>query len=212
VPVNLENTYWQPSGDQNKPAMGGFEALGPAIVLAGGGIDSAGRDHLATLPTNSTCSLQFHESVVDKTGIQVCAPPDGDVTIDCEPGDTSEFTFSTEILEYVPITFTNAQTGVTRNGPVIIASTTPLFGPSLIKANITITEDTGGGPQPFVNFEPMLNMSQVILLNIHDGTVGNATPLAANATYTITITQDVTDSYDQPHPSAKVFTFTTGAN
>lgn len=216
VPVNLDNTYWQPSGDQNKPAMGGFDALGPAIVLSGGGVDSTGRDHGSTLPSNASCTLQFAETVVDKTGIQVCAPPDGDITQDCSPGDMSEFHFETEILEWIPISFQNAAMGVPRNGPMIIATTTPLLDTTVIKANITITEDTGGGPQPFTAFTPALNMSKTtVLFNLDidgDGTPNepNVDVLAPNATYTITLSQSITDSYDQPHPSVRVFTFTTG--
>src|SRR4030095_15056062 len=33
VPIDLNSSYWNPSGDQNVPAMGGFDALGPAIVI-----------------------------------------------------------------------------------------------------------------------------------------------------------------------------------
>ena len=33
VPIDLDMSYWNPSGNQQVPAMGGFEALGPAIVL-----------------------------------------------------------------------------------------------------------------------------------------------------------------------------------
>jgi hypothetical protein len=218
VPVNLDNTYWQPSGDQNKPAMGGFDALGPAIVLAGGGIDSTGRDHGMTLPTNATCSLQFAPTVVDKTGIQVCAPPDGDINQDCDPGDMTNFSFNTEILDWFPITFLNGATGVPRNGPIIVATSAPLLDSTVIKANITITQDTGGGPQPFLTFEPALNMSKTtVLLNLDINGNGTANEvgvdqLAANATYTITLSQSITDSYDQPHPSVRMFSFTTGAN
>jgi hypothetical protein len=33
VPIDQNTSYWNPSGDQNRPAMGGFEALGPALVI-----------------------------------------------------------------------------------------------------------------------------------------------------------------------------------
>jgi hypothetical protein len=233
VPVNLDTTYWNPSGTQDKPAMGGFEALGPAIVLAGGGIDSTGRDHGATLPTNTSCTLSFAENVVDKQGLQLCAPPNGDIGLSCDAGDLSEFAWKTEILEYIPITFTNAATGVSRAGPIVLATTAPLLPATVLPANITITENGN----PFTAFAPdfKANMATVIPLTLDTCSVtttkfcsvtadcpatevcssasaATKKTLAANATYVITMTTSITDSYDQPPPAAKVFTFTTGAN
>jgi hypothetical protein len=233
VPVNLDTTYWNPSGTQDKPAMGGFEALGPAIVLAGGGIDANGRDHGATLPTNSACTLSFASNIVDKQGVQICAPPNGDITLDCSPGDLSEFSFETEILEFIPITFSANATGVSRAGPMVIATTAPLLAATVLPENITITENGN----PFTAFAPdfKANMATVLPLTLDTCSVtttkfcsvtadcpatetcssssaATKKTLAANATYVVTLTTNITDSYDQPAPAAKVFTFTTGAN
>jgi hypothetical protein len=98
-------------------------------------------------------------------------------------------------------------TGASRTGPVIVASTVPLLAATAIKANITMTEDG----LPFTNFTPDLDMPQVLLLNIDDG-AGAPALLKANAVYTVTLSRAMTDTYDQPAPAAKVFTFTTGAN
>src|SRR6185436_16776080 len=83
VPMDQNASYWNPSGDQNKPAMGGFDALGPALVLAPSG----------ALPTNLDCLLSFAPDIVDKQNVQVCAPPGGDITQDCTPGDVGAFKF-----------------------------------------------------------------------------------------------------------------------
>ena len=109
VPIDLDMSYWNPSGDQQVPAMGGFDALGPAIVLAPAG---------GTLPTNIACSLVFAPDVLDKQGVAVCAPPDGrppeceqwppplngsktaacEAKFKCNPGDMASFSFNVEPL------------------------------------------------------------------------------------------------------------------
>jgi hypothetical protein len=98
VPMNLQESYWYPSGNQQVPAVGGIRALGPAIVL----------EPLDGLPTGKTCTVVFSSSVVDKGGNQVCAPvwgPSGapDETtwppaVPCTPGDTSDTVFTVEPL------------------------------------------------------------------------------------------------------------------
>jgi hypothetical protein len=193
VPISLENSFWNPSGDQNRPAQGGFEALGPAIVLTPDG----------PLPTNLDCQLVFSASVVDKQGLQVCAPANGDVTQNCDPGDMSNFSFHSEVLDVRPATFTNGQTGVSRTAPIVMSATAPLLDTSVTTAtNITLV--SAGGPATITpTFDPTMN--QVILINIGGG------GLDANTEYTLTITTNVRDTFDQPPPAAQVYTFTTGA-
>ena len=92
-------SYWYPSGDQQPPAQGGIEAIGPAIVFFPQG---------GNMPTNQTCTLSFDQSVVDKSGIQICAPQGGRTTecsgnLDlctqtCNPGDVSAFSFKSAAL------------------------------------------------------------------------------------------------------------------
>ncbi len=186
VPISVENSYWNPSGNQNKPAMGGFEALGPAVVLA----------PQTALPTNLPCTITVSDSIVDKQGIKMCAPPDGDVTQDCTPGDMSQFHFSTETLDVKPASFTSAQTGVSRGSPLVFASTAPLKASSTVAANITIS--------PATVFTTNLMMPQVLIIT-------PTAMLLADTLYTVTVTTNVTDTFNQPAPAAQVYTFTTGS-
>ena len=104
VAININASYWNPSGFQQVPAMGGFDALGPAIVLVpdlAPGTMLGGMPE-AALPTNTTCQIYFDKSVVNVRGESVCAPAGGDPNTDCSPGDTSAVSFKTE-----PMTFLN---------------------------------------------------------------------------------------------------------
>lgn len=189
VPIDLNMSYWNPSGNQEPPAMGGFEALGPAIVL----VPTNG------LPSNIDCALTFAEDVVDKQGIRVCAPPNGDVTQTCNPGDTSLAKFKTEPMTVAPASFTNNQTGVSRTDPAIFIANTNL-DPSSTSA-VTITS----GGNPFTNFTVTITMGKVI------NVTPTGTGFAANTTYTITIGTGVKDTFGQPLPAPLTITFTTGA-
>lgn len=192
VPINPEQSYWNPSGDQNRPAQGGFEALGPAVVLTPDG----------PLPTNLDCQLVFDASVIDKQGFQVCAPPDGDVSRDCAPGDMSNFTFHTEVLNVKVASFADGATGVSRTAPIVLTSTAPIKDTVTAAGTITVIPATGPTPVVTVGFDPTMN--QVITVTPPAG------GLAANMMYTLTVTQGVTDTYDQPPPAPQVYTFTTG--
>ncbi|MCA9673510.1 MAG: Ig-like domain-containing protein [Kofleriaceae bacterium] len=95
VPLNLDNTYWQPSGNQQVPATGGFAAVGPAIVIA----------PQNGLPTSSQCQIVFDPSVVDKDHIRPCASSDDGtyeeyLPRDCDPGNTDILVFGTEELRF----------------------------------------------------------------------------------------------------------------
>lgn len=196
TPIDLESSYWNPSGDQNKPAQGGFDALGPAIVLAPTG----------PLPTNGDCQLSFSSEVVDKQGITVCAPPDGDVTQDCTPGDVSAFTFHSEPMVISPLgfnggiePFVDGQTGVSRTAgnAQLLANTT--LGVASI-AGITMTQNGA----PFTAFTITAPMANIIQINF-TGT------LAANANYVIVIPTTVTDTFGKGIPAEIMFRFMTGA-
>jgi hypothetical protein len=88
APLNLTDTFWQPSGNQQVPAAGGFDAIGPAIIVA----------PLYGLPTNSICGLAFGEDVVDKDHERICASEGGSIDTACEPGNLDPIAFGTEIL------------------------------------------------------------------------------------------------------------------
>ncbi len=205
VPIDLEKSYWNPSGDQNRPAVGGFEALGPAVVLT----------PLGPLPTNLKCQLVFSDSVVDKQGIRVCAPPDGDVNQDCQEGDMSNFSFNSEILKLKPSEFIDGQTGVNKGSGITLSATAPLEPATVQTAtnNITVVATTGPQPTITLTFDPMSpQVVSVSAVSDCDGAGGNppAAGFCPNTEYTLTITQGVTDTFDQPPPAPQVFTFTTG--
>ncbi len=203
VPINLDTSYWNPSGDQNKPAVGGFEALGPAIVLTPG--DAT---HGAAMPTGLDCQIVADPSIVDKQGEPLCAPSNDTNAVingvyegNCPvKGDLSGFHFSTEALNVRPVSFSDNGTGVSVAGPLTFAANAPLLTTSVTNTTITMTENGAN----FTGFTPSLTMPQVVLITF-------PTPLQATTTYTVTITQQVTDTYDQPSPAATTYTFTTGS-
>ncbi len=190
VPMDLAKSYWNPSGNQQPPAMGGFEALGPAIVLI----------PLTVLPTNLPCHLTFSADVVDKQNVQVCAPPGGDIDSDCNPGDTNAASFKTEPMTILPISpLVTGAMGISRTEPALFVANTTL-DPSAI-SSVTVTQ----GATPFTAFTVTLTMGKI--LNI----VWTGAGLAANTTYTITINTTAKDTFMQPLPAPTIVTFTTGA-
>lgn len=182
VPIHLDNSYWNPSGTQNAPADGGFDALGPAIVLAPQG----------PLPTGATCGLTFGQAVVDKQGERVCAPPNGDSETGCEAGELAAFSFGVEPLAIDP-GFRDGDTGVSR-ASISLTASAPVALASL--ANI--------------QFAPALAGAVTYAVNATSIQATFATPLASRTMYTVTIPVTVTDTFGQPLPAVKTFRFTTG--
>jgi hypothetical protein len=199
VPIDINMSYWNPSGDQNVPAMGGFDALGPALVLVAAVPPGSPMGMPAFLPTNTTCGLVFAPSVVDKQGNQVCAPPNGDVEQECTPGDTSAFSFKVEPLTAQNTTFADGDTGISRTDPVVLKFSAPL-APATV-ANITVTQ----GGTAFTGFTLSQPFTDTVRLT------WSGTGLAANQQYTINIPATVTDYFAQPPPMPTTFTFTTGS-
>lgn len=194
VPIDLDMSYWNPSGNQQPPARGGFEALGPAIVL----VPARG------LPTNIECGLTFAPSVVDKDGNQVCAPPNGDITQDCTPGDVSAFKFKVEALALEPAQpDTNGMTGFSRALDVIISTQFNIVLDPATVSTTTVTVTQNGAP--FTGFTLGVPMNKSITLTPTAGM------WAANATYVVTVTTGVKDAFGQPLPAPFVLTFTTGS-
>lgn len=189
VPIDLDMSYWNPSGNQQVPAMGGFDALGPAIVL----IPQMG------LPSNLDCQLVFAPDVVDKQNIQVCAPPNGDILSDCTPGDTTKVAFKTEPLILDP-GFTSPVTGYSKVDPIILGGITKLDPTSV--TGITMTE----GGVAFTGFVVTItNMNETLVVT------PNPPGWAPNTQYVLTVTSGVKDNFGQPAPAPIVITFTTGA-
>lgn len=193
VPVDPELSYWTPSGNQQEPAHGGFDALGPAVVVVPAG----------ALPTSMPCGVKFSPDVVDKDGNQVCAPLDGNITKDCTPGDTSAFKFTVEPLKFAS---TIMATGQSRTADVKLRANVP-FDPASI-TNITVTEAPATN---YTQFTVMLGMppGNTNEITIHWTAAGG---LAATTPYTITVPTTVTDAYHQSALQPFQIAFTTGAN
>jgi hypothetical protein len=188
IPMDQNASYWNPSGDQNKPAMGGFDALGPALVLA----------PAAALPTNLDCLLNFAPNIVDKQGVQVCAPTNGDVEQNCTPGDVSAFKFKVEALRVTNQSFANNQMGVDRSAPVILVANAAI-APATVTA-VTVTQNGA----PFTGFTLSLPLPTSLKIT------WNPPGLAAMTTYVINVATTLTDTYGQPLPQMISYTFTTG--
>jgi hypothetical protein len=193
VPLDVNLSYWNPSGDQNVPARGGFEALGPAVVLVPGAAPNSPAGTPSSLPTNTTCNLAFAPSVVDKSGLQVCAPPDGDVDQPCTPGDTSAFSFKVEAFEFYD-PFGGPGTNVSRTAPFNVNANAPISPASL--GGIMVT--------PNVPFTATVPLPRVVRIT------WDAPGLAPETEYTVTLPTTLTDVYGQGLPTAQTITFTTG--
>ncbi len=191
VPLNFADdtrplTYWNPSGDQNKPAMGGFDVLGPALVLA----------PVGPMPTNIECGLVFADDVVDKQGERPCAPPNGDINAGCTPGDLSAFRFRVEPLVIRPASFTDGAMNVSRTSALTFTLTAPIDPNTL--AGIQINP---APPAPLV----ITTMTQAIVMTIPAGM-----PLAAQTEYTVSFPTTITDTFGQAYPQPRTYRFTTG--
>jgi hypothetical protein len=184
VPIDQDRSYWNPSGTQNKPAMGGFDALGPAIVLIARG----------PLPTGIDCTLTFSSEVVDKQGEQVCAPSGGDVSAGCTPGDVSAFAFGVEPLRVRP---PQVQNNVPKAEPVLFIGNAP-FDPGTL-GGIQIAPAPPGAVT--ISLFPM--MPNVISIAVAGG-------WAPQTTYDVTFPTTLTDTFGRPLPEARTHRFTTG--
>jgi len=95
VPISQTLSFWQPAGNQQVPAAGGFDAVGPAVIVQAD--EGGGGDGHYGMPTSSTCTIKFADSVVDKDHNRICAPPGGDPVEDCPADhDTTLVTWGTE--------------------------------------------------------------------------------------------------------------------
>jgi hypothetical protein len=190
VPIDLGASFWTPSGSQVRPTQGGFDALGPAIVVVPG----------AALPTGEPCGLAFSPEVVDKDGNRLCAPPEGDRARGCVPGDSSAIAFTVEPLGFTVATVIK-DPGQSRTDSIFVKAVAPI-DPATI-AGIAVTE---GAATPYPSF--LVALSTPDVLAIQWTAAGG---LAANTRYTIVIPTTVTDAYHKPAPQPFQVAFTTGA-
>jgi Bacterial Ig-like domain len=202
VPIDLDNSYWNPSGDQLEPAMGGLDALGPAIVLVPG----------QAMPTGTKCGLVFSPTVVDKTNISVCIPPGGlppgatddagDIGVGCTPthtpADFTQFTFGVEAFRVSDSNPSTGDTGVSIMDPSSVTFNAPVDPLSL--GEIAVTQ----AGAPYTKYTTALSQNNQ---RITFTWTGGLMPMTV---YTITIPTSVTDAYGEPLPSSETITFTTG--
>lgn len=211
VVLDLAGSYWNPSGDQQVPAQGGFDALGPAIVLKiSAPTPALAASSISEMPTNTTCGLTFSTDVIDKHNMGVCAPPGGrtadctgnlfDCPQSCMPGDLSAFTFKTEPLTVSLQGITDGDVGISRTNAIIAIPNAPVDPNAL--GNIRI--DEAGVPYT------MFTVTLVAPTQIKIAST-NATGFAPNTMYTVTFPTTVTDAYNQGLPAPIVYHFTTGA-
>jgi len=196
-------SYWYPSGDQQPPAMGGIEAIGPAIVF----YPQAG------IPTNTTCQFTFADDVVDKSGIKICAPQGGRTAAcsgnldqcvqTCNPGDVSAFTFKTAPLNLTNNSFQNNDMGIDRTAAISLLANT-LLDTTTITGAISITQ--GGTAVPGFTVSNM-NQAGKTSITIQPPTGG----FTANTTFVLTVAVSLKDTFGQPLVMPATWTFTTGA-
>ncbi len=191
VPIDLDSSYWNPSGNQQVPAQGGFRALGPAIVLT----------PQRGMPTNITCQLEFAEDVTDKQDIRVCAPPGGDIGQPCSPGDMSNFTFKTEPMVF-STSVENNQMGVSRTTSIFFQSNTKLDPGTA--TGIVVTDLSTN-----MNLVMGTHYDIVVMMNQNIEIVWRAPGLAAGRMYRITAPVTVKDAFGQGLPAPQSITFTT---
>ena len=213
VPLNLDASYWNPSGDQLVPAKGGFDALGPAVVLQSGDVGAANHTTAAALPSGSMCTFAFAPEVVDKKGQRPCAPAGGGndptliPTLTCTQGDLTAAAFQTESLSFA---ISSASGGALMPGDQIArtdslllsASDNIVLDPGSI-GGITVSE----GAAPYTTFTAVLNADQTFITV----TSTAATGFDPNASYTLNIPATVTDVFGEPNGTPLMFGFTTGA-
>lgn len=193
-------SYWYPSGDQLPPAMGGVEAIGPAVVWL----------PASPIPTNAMCTLAFDPSVVDKTDIQVCAPPGGRTAAcagnldlceqNCTPGDVSAFTFTTAPLA-IAATFDLMAADKTQ--PLILVANAAV-DPASLTAALTMTQAGAA----FTAFTVTLNSSGGRSVITISPTAGS---WQASTMYQLKFSTALKDAAGSPLPAPITISFTTSA-
>ena len=194
VPLNIANTFWQPSGNQQVPAAGGFNSVGPAVILA----------PLSGMPTSSSCTVEFHSSVVDKDGEQVCASEAGDIDRPCpSDGDTSLIEWTNEPLLLIG---TNPPNNA-MNVPLTAFGET--FARILVQFNTTIEEEIH--PDAFTLLENGVERTDIMPARAAmEFNVDIIVPggYVAGATYELQISANVTDQFGVGLPESETTSVT----
>ena len=194
VPLNLANSFWQPSGNQQVPAAGGFNAVGPAVILA----------PLTGMPTSSQCTIEFHDSVVDKDHNPVCAPEGGDIGRPCPgDGDTSLIEWTNEALLLIG---TNPPDNAA-NVPLTAFGET--FARILVQFNTTIDDQFTA--DAFILLENGTRRTDIVPVRDSQGFNVNITVpggYVAGAEYELQITTDVVDQFGVGLPESQATSVT----
>ena len=195
VPIDLQMSFWEPSGNQQIPAKGGFDVLGPAIILVPTG----------AMPTGATCGVTFADTVVVKQGLKVCAPTDGDINKGCTPGDLSAFKFIVQVLTLTVQGITEGQTGVSTTDSIIVSASAPLDATTVTftGATASVTLSTGGTA---VSISP----GSMVLTGNTSIQIRPTAALLANTMYTLTLTTGIHDTFGQSAAAPTVVHFMTG--
>jgi hypothetical protein len=161
--------------------LDGLLSLGPAIVIVSRG----------DLPTGATCGVEISPSVVDKSGLAVCAPPDGDITAECQPGDTSAVAFGTEPMTLLSQMPALDALGVSRTSSLVL------------RANAAFANDLNATSTPPASFTVSVDPNLPQQLNVRP-----TTALAPNTRYVVTV--PLLDAYHLGPAEPVRFEFTTG--
>jgi hypothetical protein len=156
------------------------------------------------LPTGESCGVVFDPSVTDKKGLGVCAPPNGDYTLGCTPGDTSAFKFGVEVLKISIQGVADGTTDVSPTDSIIGASNTFMDPATLTNtpATISLVVTTTSVDVPL----------KITPINMNAGFRADPVtpPLLSNTMYTLTVGTGVHDTFGQGQPAPLVIHFTTG--
>lgn len=163
--IDVEGSFWNPSGNQQLPAETGVNGLGPAIVVVPFG-----------LRTSASCTLQIDPSIVDKDGNQVCAPPGYFGDTDCSGSDISNVVFGVQPFAMLGSSPVNNASGVNPLASMLLQFNQDVDDDCLD----AITLETGAGAP--VAAMPVINGDDGSIVNIPNG--GLLTP---NTAYVLTV-------------------------
>lgn len=199
IPYDRQQSFYQPSGNQQIPAGPlGVHGLGPAFVLV------PTEDGIRT---GANCSISFGADVVDKDGIRLCAPPDGDVNQPCPgDGDTSLVGFTVEALALTGNDPADGATNVSLTSGGGADRTVLLqFNAAIDNTTLTSISVTAGGvavPGTAYTATVRDNDKTIIEMVFTGG-------FAPNTDYVVTIGATLADIYGGALPAEETLSFTT---
>ncbi len=197
IPLDQNQSFYNPSGNQQIPAAAGANGLGPALIL----VPNLG------LRTGAECTLVFNDAVVDKDNQQVCAPPGGDfLSGTCSPGDTSKVSWTVEALAVSGNDPVDGQMNV----PKVTSGQT--FASILLQFNAAIDQDAAegaisldcGGSAVTIDTSVSADDPTIVTVQVPGG-------YPASSDCTITVGTGLEDVFGGPLPSNFVVNFTTAA-